>query len=313
MSRLSGSVTLSGSAVSGATVYVVDSVNDTVAAVTTTDANGDWEATGLANSAQERYHALVQYDDGSTKYNAESLPYLSTPGLIQPGSVNLNVDSPTPSITGSAIPDSVVNRWPIQSDGEDPLEDTEGTSDATIVGAPNYNSGTWIDSWALDPDGIDDGADSGATSPPSSMTMLVTIDFASDITDVQTLHTYNDAQRVLRFRGDEGTNRISYQVISDDGSGVYRAQTTVSQGTHRVAGILDTSAGEVKIAVDGTVQTTNAASDNFTNSHGTHGLAYDRSRNQRFFGGIIDEPMTANEAYSSQQLTDDYDRQPWSA
>lgn len=72
---LSGTCTLSGSAVSGAVVYVVDTVNDAVLAETTSDSNGDWSASVQVG---QTVHVAAQYDDGTDKWNEYSKPFLTT-------------------------------------------------------------------------------------------------------------------------------------------------------------------------------------------------------------------------------------------
>lgn len=72
--HISGTVTLGGTAVSGAKVYILDTTNDDLEATTTTDSNGNF---GVDVPGNQEYHVAVQYDDGSTKYNAKSKPYLT--------------------------------------------------------------------------------------------------------------------------------------------------------------------------------------------------------------------------------------------
>lgn len=71
---LGGTVTLSDNPVQGAIVTVIDSDEDAVEAVDTTDVNGEWSATVPGDST---YHATVEYEDGSgDQYNDESKPFL---------------------------------------------------------------------------------------------------------------------------------------------------------------------------------------------------------------------------------------------
>lgn len=68
---LSGTVTLNGSAVSGATVRVVrQSTNETVAS-TTTAMDGTWSVAGV--SENEEYDCVVEYSNGGTFYNAKNV------------------------------------------------------------------------------------------------------------------------------------------------------------------------------------------------------------------------------------------------
>ena len=69
---ISGTVTLSGTGVSGAVVRIIRQSTDTEVAKKTTDSNGDYEVAGLVKDAL--YHVCVEYTDGSSdKYNAKSL------------------------------------------------------------------------------------------------------------------------------------------------------------------------------------------------------------------------------------------------
>jgi hypothetical protein len=73
---LSGTVTLNGSGVDGATIYCIDTTNQDVAEVTTTDANGDYR---VRVDTGDLYHMVVQYeDDQGNQYNDESKPFLAT-------------------------------------------------------------------------------------------------------------------------------------------------------------------------------------------------------------------------------------------
>lgn len=118
MTRLSGRVPETGTAISGVTVAIIDTQGTedptqwSIVASTTTDANGEWSVSGLAPSAVERYHAVAQYDSGTEFVNFESLPYLSTPADAFAPTTSVNVGTPTASVSvGSAIPDSVVDNF----------------------------------------------------------------------------------------------------------------------------------------------------------------------------------------------------------
>ena len=71
---ISGQVTLSGSGVEGAKLFLVNETTGELEATTTSDANGDY-GFGAARPG-DTYHVAVQYDDGTDKYNAKSKPYL---------------------------------------------------------------------------------------------------------------------------------------------------------------------------------------------------------------------------------------------
>jgi hypothetical protein len=150
MSRLSGQVTLQDAGVQNVPVAIIDTNGSedptqwSIVATDTTDANGNWSVSGLATNAVERYHALVQYDDGAQLYNVESLPYLSTDAYLSAPVESWSWDQPTAAIsTPSAIPDTgLLHRYNAPdinaSDGSDVSTwgDTEGTDDLSDNGSP---------------------------------------------------------------------------------------------------------------------------------------------------------------------------------
>jgi hypothetical protein len=73
LDTISGVVTISGTGVQGAKIYVINQENDSIEATATTDSNGNYSVTV---PALPLYHVTVQYDDGSEKYNAPSKPYV---------------------------------------------------------------------------------------------------------------------------------------------------------------------------------------------------------------------------------------------
>lgn len=73
--KLSGTVTLNGSGVSGAIVRLIRQSTDTEIGKTTTNGSGYYEFSGYANQiiTGELYHVTVEYTDGgAVKYNAKS-------------------------------------------------------------------------------------------------------------------------------------------------------------------------------------------------------------------------------------------------
>lgn len=72
---ISGNVTLGGSPQSGVNVNLINETDDTLERKTTTDTNGDYR---FAYQDSKTYHITFAYDSGTTKYNAESKPFLST-------------------------------------------------------------------------------------------------------------------------------------------------------------------------------------------------------------------------------------------
>ena len=210
------------------------------------------------------------------------------------------------------IPDSVVNQWELANN----YTDSVGTDDGTPVGNPQFVSrADAIGGFELDLDGTDDGVDTPATSPSGSITLLITVDISTDITTNQRLHNFDDGssgQRFLRF-GDSGTQReLEAFVANDSGTLQSTSYQLPTQGRFRVGLVLDTSVPELRIGVDGSFVSTTSLTGTFTDNSMTHSLGYNRNSGAEYFGGSLDEAIVANEAYNSFQLTQDYDRQPWS-
>jgi hypothetical protein len=228
----------------------------------------------------------------------------------------ITIDGQTVFSPGADIPASVTHRWPINEIGS-PLFDSVGNENVQLVNSPTFNSGNFIGGLILNFDGFEEYGESSAQIPAGSMTSIVTIDFSSDINDIQAVQNFGPSTsggngRLLRFRGDIGTNTIQFLV--SNGSSAFSVNATLSTGIQRVAGILDTSASEIRLVVDGVVQNTSPITGSFSGkpSPAEHYLGRRVDSNVRFFGGRIDEPMVASEAFTSSQLTDDFNRQPWS-
>ena len=71
--QLEGNVTFNSTAIEGATVYAVDTTNNRLYNKGDTDASGDYSI-GVEKGT---YHVACEYDSGTTKYNAESYPFVS--------------------------------------------------------------------------------------------------------------------------------------------------------------------------------------------------------------------------------------------
>ncbi len=218
------------------------------------------------------------------------------------------------ALTASAIPDSVVNRWPIDEGSGTTFADAAGTADGEWFGGAWVDDSTYIGDHGYSLDGADDYGDTGATMPADSLTLLATVDFSSDKSTIQYIHGTQDGGnaggRFIRF-ADSATNRVQFELINDDG--IFDANYDLpSTGRYRVAGILDASVPEIRIAVDGTVQNTTAVTGTFSTQLSNHKVGRRPDGTEGYYGGEVDEPMIANEAYTSSQLQDDYDRQPWS-
>jgi len=219
--------------------------------------------------------------------------------------------SRTVTVSSVTVPSSVIHRWKLDDVGTATATDSIGSADGTVNGVSNV-SGTYIGGSAGDFDGTDDKIDTPATAPLGSMTILATIDFNTDMSSGEQINGFNSSNfgtgtRILRI-ADGATNQIN-AIFRNDSGNFESVGHTVSQGRYRLAAVLDES-NELRLAVEGSVVATTPAGS-YQTPQSAHSLGYDR-KNGRHFDGILDECMIANEAYTATQLTDDYNRQPWS-
>ena len=208
----------------------------------------------------------------------------------------------------------LVNRWQFSEGSGSAVADSEGSDDGTITDA-TWTSGTWIGDNALDFNGSSAKVDTPATTPSRDLALYATVSFDTSKSDSEHINTFgnpsgdSDTYRSLEFDG-SGNVRMG---IRNDATNFDTVSTSITTGTHRIVGYVDTVNEELGIAVDGTLQNTTATRSSVSASNvGEHGIGYRRNDNFGYFNGIIDEPMVQNAVPTSQELTDDFDRQPWS-
>lgn len=213
---------------------------------------------------------------------------------------------------GDELPDSVVNRWPIDEGSGTTFADAIGTADGTWNGGSWVSDSSYIGGFGYSLDGTDDNGDTGATMPAGSMGLGITVDFSSTKSTFQYItaahNGTNEGGRQIRFN-DNGD--LYAEVINDSGT-IFSTTASVSTGRHRVWMILDVSAPELRLAIDGSVVSTTSVSGNFQTQLSNHAIGYDPGGSQFYLQATVDEPMVDSDAPTSQDLTDDYDRQPWS-
>jgi hypothetical protein len=149
--RIGGQVVDQGSGVADQPVFVVDTgdsdpTNWTVEAATTTAADGSWSLV-VSSGDLERYHAVTQFEDGSTLKNAESKPFVTGQPVVRPVEIPIQFNIPAPQTIGQGIPDSgLVHRYDATEltlkDGESvsTWADSSGSEDATAVNAPTFRT-----------------------------------------------------------------------------------------------------------------------------------------------------------------------------
>jgi len=234
-------------------------------------------------------------------------------------SEDVTIDGGTFSLA-SAIPDSVVNRYPIDEGSGTTVADTISGDDGSFVSGPTWNSRSdAIGGYELAFDGIDDGVNTLADSPTGSRTLYATVDITLPIGGGgEVIQTFNSADfaagsHYLRF-ADEGTeNQLQYEAFDDSGTLHTATFDLSSGGRYRVVGVLDTTASEIRLGVNGSFEdTTDVSGSNFTTAQSGHAFGYERARSARYTEMALDEPMVGNDAIGVSALSDDYNRQPWS-
>jgi hypothetical protein len=265
MTRLSGRVPETGTAIENATVAILDTQGTedpnqwSVVASTSTDANGEWSVSGLEPSAVERYHAVAQFDSGSEFVNFESLPYLSTPADAFPATTDINIDTPTASVKTRAFFDVAIT-----------------STDEPIVEGDNLNVDYFVENTGgvinntqdirLEVDNIEEDRDSNITISPSgsfndtlvfntvdgdagTYNAVVLSDDDSASTNVTVESAIPDSE--IYLHDDWGDNKLQNRdgggTTTHNGvEGVYRPEWTIQSGSPSVSnGTLTTSTGQI--------------------------------------------------------------------
>lgn len=267
MAELSGQVTDAGTSVSGAQVFVVDTNGSTnpadwtVAGGDTTDANGDWSVTGLVADATERYHAVVQYEDGGGFYNAESLPYLSTPGIPDSGDLHARYDATELSLNDG----DPVSTW----------GDATGNGYALTEGAaPQYVASGLNGNPVVRFDGVDDFLTTtfSALSQPNSIFIVAQSQAAGETTSNKNVHAstngsnthalYVDNTSPVTWNMFAGSN-LNSGVTEDENPHVFGELFNTTSSALRIDGTEAVSGDVGSQSLDGLTIGTNASQSNF--------------------------------------------------
>jgi hypothetical protein len=258
-----------------------------VVAFDTTDANGEWSVSGLDASAVGRYHAVAQYDDGSSFTNFESLPYLSTPADVFAPETPVTVGTPTPAVeVASAIPDSGVFRYD--------FEDTTTASQAVdsfdnnpinlSLNGPTYSTNARFGSNSLDYDGSGDTADTDTFGGINSHTFSAFV-FPTDLSVSRSVGLFLDGgERSFTIQSDGsvgwggGTNAGFFSTSSG----------VVSTGTYtHIMWYYDDSNGERRIYVDNRLEAEDTDSEATLNNT-NHRIGYGNIPPTNPFVGQLD-------------------------
>lgn len=210
---------------------------------------------------------------------------------------------------GSAIPDSVVNRWPIDEGGGSTLTDSVGDTNATNNDG-TWTGGNWVGDFALSLDGNNDYIDTNLTSDFGSndFGFLLTINttdttprwFGSydggSFTNGDIIGTWDDDAVKFRVKGDSGSVELSGTVSVGDGN------------KHRV--LIRRSAGDIEIWVDGSLDT--STTDNTGSITTAQDIYVGGTPAGDHVGAVVDDVARTDGSTTMADIENDYDRQPWS-
>ena len=228
----------------------------------------------------------------------------------------------------ASIPASVIHRWKADEGSGSTVADSVGAADGTVNGATWVN-GKWTGNYALDGDGSSAYIETSTwgtfgSNLTGSWTIVLTARIPSGIGDSTTtlmgeVHgSYPEIFDPFRIRS--GGN-IQCLLRDNDGNSLdVSTDAAYDDGAkHRIAiRKSGSTAADIDVFVDGNaVATTVNADQAYSNvsdfAHPVPFLARNNAGTLEWFADAeVDEPMVADAALTAQELTDDYDRQPWS-
>lgn len=225
-----------------------------------------------------------------------------------------------------SVPASAIHHWRLGEGTGTSAADSIGTATGTVNGAV-WLSGTWVDGFALDGDGVDDYIDlttlgtygsSVANGPHAIAYTIQTADTTSK-THLGTRQVTTGADQFYRV-GDPFGGAAGYHVHLQDSAGVslqFDAADFVSGGAkHRIVCNIDPDTPAVDVydngsAVAGTLASAGVPTlQDFTNP--LWGLALNnKGAAAGLLDGNIDDVILCNSMLSAQEIANDLNRQPW--
>lgn len=271
----------------------------------------------------------VEVTAGGAPSGTGYIPYATT-GAAYP---NRKLEHPTDGrvalhdalTAGAVLPDSGVSRWQFDEGSGSTVADSIGSADGTING-PSWTSGTWVGGWALDGDGSDDVVE---TTPLDAFCQQIDTDLAVAYT-IQTTSTssmqYMGSQEISvratsGFRESDGNVDFSIDDANGNTVEVSTGAGVINDGNpHRVVlNKTSNTASGFEIHVDTTQESTSTYNDDGISATGTatHDFPFFARRLSdggldRYADVLLDDIIFFDDSLSSQQITDDFDRQPWS-
>lgn len=310
--RLSGQMTDGGAGVSGQPVVVVDTndsdpANWTVVAGDTTDGSGNWSAT-VPTGDVERYHAVAQFDDGSTLKKAPSKPFLTAEPVVASAGAELQFDVTSLASDFAAIPDSGVSRYTFDDadTNNGTATDVWGSNDGTINGATTGVTGagqTYTTNEAYDFDGTDDNVDipeNFTVSGSSAFSVATWIN--PDVTDQQIIINFGSHDQRIHY----GRSSQKITLYNYDGNNASEVASNTDISTGSWAHIVVThNSGSVNFYLDGSedgsgsVQTDPQTGVNAAIGKNIHD-------NTAHYDGSVDDLRIYSKELSSTEVSDLY-------
>lgn len=232
------------------------------------------------------------------------------------------------SETVISIPNSAIHRWKYDEGSGSTVADNIGSADGAITGA-TWESGTYIGSNALSSDGQDDYVNTsslGSFGSSLGSGWAIAFTFESTSMDAEFILGRNNGggqTRMVVHSGSWSSSQGSLGLTLQDDNGntdVATTNSTFNDGSkHRlVINVPDSSASNFEFYVDNsskatTVQSSEGASSfsDFSGPVYIH-VENDSGSLNNPHKGKLDDVIIFDSTLSSQEIQDDYDRQPWS-
>jgi hypothetical protein len=230
----------------------------------------------------------------------------------------------------NAIPDSALLHYPMLSRGGNTIDEQLENADGTANGTTNVqNQGKWWEDYAESGDGTDDYIAttdwSGVSFDSKSDWYIAFTIQGSGWSSGDTYLGQSDlaTNGLLIQTGSSGTTGNVYVRVQDGGNNTLAAYTdeTVDDGNpHRI--IVDKTAddaGDIQIYIDDSAATMNTGANqafstsNWSFQYAVYFLAENnQGADETNIDAIIDNVIVGEGSLTSQERTDDYNRQPWS-
>jgi hypothetical protein len=231
------------------------------------------------------------------------------------------------SVGASVIPYSAIHQWKLDDVETGTATDSVGSADGSVTGVSSV-SGDYVGGSAGSGDGSDDYIDVGNLgSFGGNMDTDFAVLFTYETTDQNSIFTavdnVNDSTRLQVNSGRgiaDGAIGFRLQDSTGDAISIATDSTSLADGTRRRIGFNKTgnSASDLEIYINGSSVNVSVREDQaFSNpTDFDTGLAL-FARNldgtiRDYIDAVMDNVIITDDSLSSQEFTDDYNRQPWS-